>query len=182
MFTEVVPQATRSSAGIVPFQIISALGIVEFFRLIKQKKLLYSAYVIVAITIVFSIAHFFYALKNYPLKSADYWGWQYGYREVMYYFKSKEAQYDDLRITHRYNAGSELLNFYNKIFNCKKCSTSNNPIKIDVSKKQLFALRFDDLNEARDKYPELKFQTLEKIYLPNGLTEIWIGEFVKKSS
>jgi len=181
MFTEVVPQATRSSAGIVPFQIISALGIVEFFRLIKQKKLLHSAYVIVAITIVFSTVHFFYALENYPLKSADYWGWQYGYREVMYYFKSKEAQYDDLRITHRYNAGSELLNFYNKIFNCKKCSTSDNPIKIDVSKKQLFALRFDDLNEARDKYPELKFQTLEKIYLPNGLTEIWIGEFVRKS-
>ena len=57
----------------------------------------------------------------------------------------------------------------------------NNPIKIDLSKKQLFALRFDDINEARERYPKLKFQTKEKIYLPNGLTEIWIGMFIKKS-
>ena len=177
MFTEVVPQATRSSAGIIPFQIISALGIVEFFHLIKQKKLLYSAYAVVTITVIFSVIHFFYALKNYPLKSSDYWGWQYGYREAMYYFKSNETQYDDLRITHRYNAGTELLNFYNKILNCKKCKTMNNPIEIDLSKKQLFALRFDDLNEARKRYPNLKFQTKDKIDLPNGLTELWIGEF-----
>ncbi len=178
MFTEVVPQATRSSAGIIPFQIITAFGITEFFKLIKQKKLHYFAYLVTAITIVFSVIYFFTALKNYPLKSAGYMGWQYGYREVVYYLKSKEAQYDELHISHRYNAGVELLNFYNEIFGyCKKCQVMNNPINIDLSKKQLFALRFDDINEAREKYPTLKFETKDVIYLPNGMIEIWIGEF-----
>ena len=71
----------------------------------------------------------------------------------------------------------ELLNFYSTIINCKKCSVMNNPIEIDQKRKQIFAVRFDDLNEARERYPKLKFHTLERIYLPNGLTEIWIGEF-----
>jgi len=177
IFTEVVPQATRASAGIIPFQIITAVGITEFFALIRKKSLLVTARVMVVLVVVFSVIHFFFALKNYPLKSADYWGWQYGYRDVISYFKSKEAQYDDLRITHRYNSGSELLNFYSTIINCKKCSVMNNPIEIDQKRKQIFAVRFDDLNEARERYPKLKFHTLERIYLPNGLTEIWIGEF-----
>ena len=52
-------------------------------------------------------------------------------------------------------------------------------IEIDSSKKQLFALRKDDIDEALKLYPKLKPQIFKTIYLPDGSEELFIGEFIQ---
>ncbi len=178
-------QSTRSIIGVVPFQIISALGLCYTLSLLsKTKKFIYYAFIII-VAVAFSFFVFNYLklyFVKYPLYSSDYWGWQYGYRSILEEFKNQEGKYDQLLITHRYNSGEMLLKFYNITFNCKKCMAMTNPISINSDKKQLFALRRHDIVEAKTLYNDLQFIQQEVIYLPNGNAEIFIGKFVKQQT
>jgi len=182
MFTvEKSAQATRSIIGVIPFQILSACGLVYVINLLsKTRRLIYFLSITaISVIMVFSFSKFInlYFLK-YPLYSSDYWGWQYGYRNIMIYFKQVEYNFDELLITHRFNGPSALLKFYNVNYNCHRCQVMSNPIKVNVLKKQLFALRKDDINQAKELYPELKFNIIKTIHLPNGTPEFFIGNFI----
>lgn len=176
------PFATRSIIGMIPFSIIPAIGFNKLLNFIfsvgeKYLRLLAVSFIagIVFISVYFYLLAFFI---DYPKYSSDYWGWQYGFRQAMDYFKTQENNYDDLLITHRFNSGEGLLNFYNVGYKCIKCRLMNNPPIIDVSKKQLYALRQADLDEniIRD-YPDFKINLKKTINLPNGNPELFLVEF-----
>lgn len=182
IFTSIEPQASRSILGVIPFTILTAYGIEEIARHLKTrllKQLYYASFlIIISVTIfLFSIA-----LKNYPLSGADYWGWQYGYKESVKYALEHQQKYQQILITHRFNMGIELLSFYNKKYYCNSCGVILNPIEIDVTKKQLFILRADDIKEAANLYPDLLFNQQSVIKLPNGTPELFIGEFIEPNS
>lgn len=177
IFTAIQPHATRSILGVIPFTFLTAYGIEETLQLFKKdifKRLFYMSF---GTTIVVSIFLFVIALRNYPLQSADYYGWQYGYREAMAYLKQQEAHYDHLYVTHRFNMGMELLDFYNYEYNCEKCKVMPNPIKITENTKELFVLRPEDIKEAAELYPNFDFIKEHSIRLPNGKEELSIGRF-----
>lgn len=177
IFTTTYPQATRSIIGVIPFTILTAYGVDEIARLFSTnlfKKLFYLSLLtnMAIVTILLTVA-----LYNNPLQTSGYMGWQFGYKSTMEYFVTHESQFDNLLITHRFNMGNELLNFYNVKYKCEKCKVMSNPISIDTNLKQLFALREEDIVEAANKYPDLSFQEQSEIKLPNGRTELYIGTF-----
>lgn len=178
IFTGVIPQATRSAIGVIPFQILSGVGLYVLFTLFKKRLVRTGLYLLVFLLISLSFWRFIGFLNRYPLYSSGYWGWQYGFREIMRVVKNEENNYDQLLITHRFNRGEELLKFYNLSFICGKCKIMSNPISIDLAKRQLFALRVEDIEEAGNLYPSLRFERKNTIRLPNGQEEIFIGIFV----
>ncbi len=74
------PQATRSIIGTLPFQILSAAGVVYLLRItLGFKKYFQLAFISTSsIVLIISFANF---LSNYfisyPNYSSDFWGWQY---------------------------------------------------------------------------------------------------------
>lgn len=179
IFTGVIPQATRSSIGVIPFQIFSGGGLYILFSLAKKRLLRITLLLLVFVLVSWSLWRFIGFLNTYPLYSSGYWGWQYGFREIMQVVKAEEKNFDQLLITHRFNRGEELLKFYNLSFNCGKCRIMSNPISIDLAIGQLFALRKEDIEEADKLYPSLRFETKKALSLPNGQEEIFIGTFVQ---
>lgn len=180
------PATTRSLVGTLPLTFFSGVGLeraTTLFHSIKIKKIKSFLYVITFVIIVFSVCSYTLKLfRDYPLYSSDYLGWQYGFRPAMEYFKKEENNFDELLITHRFNGTEGLMKFYNVIFKCANCRVMSNPIRIDISRKQLFALRQDDVDEARKLYPQLKFNQVKIIYLPNKKPEIFIGHFLPNKS
>lgn len=181
MFTvDTSVQATRSIIGVIPFQILSAYGLYYFLLFLKQNyRVFYYPSILLTSTIILFSLTVFVSLyfMQYPLYAANYMGWQHGYRHTIHYFYQQESRFDQLLITHRYNAGEALLQFYLITMPCKKCVVMANPIIVTIQKKQLFALREEDIIEAKKLYPHLTFHTDKIIFLPNGKKEIFIGKF-----
>lgn len=174
--------ATRAVFGIIPFNFLYAFGAYYLLTLIskiKWKGISILIYCLFSIIVCVDMMHFtFEYFQRYRVYASDYMGWQYGFEPTMHYFKKKENEYDELLITHRFNMGPALLSFYNQTYKCTRCTVFPNPIEINPSKKQLFAVRPDDITEAKERYPYLMFKTMDVIRLPNNRVELYIGEFV----
>lgn len=177
MFTQdTSAQAMRSIIGVIPLTIISAAALM--YRSAVQKTIAYGGVILVLVASIGEIGRFTSTyFIGYPLVAADYWGWQYGFRQIVEHFVREEPLYDELLVTHRFNSGDVLLKFYSVILPCGKCLVMTNPIAIDPAKRQLFALRIPDIDEAAVLYPDLRFQEQSHISLPNGQPEFFIGEF-----
>jgi len=176
--TDESAEATRAIIGVVPWQILTTIGIfylIDFSKLKIIKIFLILSFVSV---ILFSFLQYTqqYFLV-YPTYSADYWGWQYGFRQTVSLFTSQHNTYDDLLITHRFNHGEELLKFYNVTFQCPNCAVMHNPIIIDTTRNQLFALRQEDIDQAKQLYPTLRFVPKTTILQPNNIPVLFIGTF-----
>lgn len=162
IFTQAVgPQATRSIIGIIPLQIISALGFVLLTKKIKARKIF--AFSIVFLTII-SFGHFLKLLNNYPLYSADFWGWQYGPREIIGYFKKASNNYDELIMAGNFNSPEIFLKFYDPGKICKNCKIGGLD-SFDADKKQLFALTSKETLEFKKR---ANIEVKEIINYPNG--------------
>lgn len=176
--TGINPQASRSILGVVPFTILTSYGFVYLFTMLHKRKILIKiGYVVFAIVFFFSWISFVHNLEAYPKKSSGFDGWQFGFREAVMEGKKLESSYDDILITHRFNQGNELLLFFNLTIHCNKCRIMNNPMVIDPTRKQLFILRSEDIEDAKKTYPEMEFSSIKWIYQPNGTLELYIGSF-----
>lgn len=179
IFTNVSsPQATRSIIGVISFQIISAIGFVSLWELVKkiQNKIINMSFLVATCLIFgFSVLSFFSLLEAYPLYSSDYWGWQYGPKEIVAYFVEQENKYDQLIMTSEFNAPYIFLKFYGQD-RCEKCLIGDFFL-IDKNKKQLFAVKPKDLEQLK---PDYQFLSQKEIFYPNGDLAFKIGE-VKKS-
>lgn len=107
-------QATRSIIGVIPFQVLSAVGLYYLLILFSKFKKSVNYLSILSIFIIFaSFLHYLNLyFAKYPLYSSDYLGWQYGYQEVINYFSKNQKKFDELLITHRYNGCCRTYQFY----------------------------------------------------------------------
>jgi len=170
------PQSTRSIIGVVPFQIFTSFGIYQLIKNSKNK---------IFKKIVFLIVIFltFYSLNNYQklyfqkysLYSSDYWGWQYGPKEILSYFQSKQQDYDQLCLEGKFNAPDIFIKFYDPnnlcVGKCQVCGLGN----LDQSKKQLFAI-------SQETYNQLNHQDYiiqHTIYYPNHQPAFYLVSYVK---
>ena len=114
MFTADGPQATRTIIGVVPFQILAAAGAVYLLNFIsKQKKLIYSAIVLTSIIVIIISVINYLSLYfiYYPSYSSDFWGWQYGAKEIVNYFSLHQSDYDNLIMAPQFNSPKYFLAF-----------------------------------------------------------------------
>lgn len=169
------PQATRSIIGVIPFQILSSVGAIYLLHLAsKMKKPLYFASVGIAsvIVLVSFVNYLSLYFVSYPKYSSDFWGWQYGARDIVAYFSAHSTSYDDFIMAPEFNAPGIFFKFYapGGCSNCKIGLPDNSYIK---DRKQLFAITPAYITSHSD----FIYSPVKTIYYPNGklafiLTEI----------
>jgi 4-amino-4-deoxy-L-arabinose transferase-like glycosyltransferase len=174
---ETSAQATRSIIGVIPFQILSAIGLYcLLMQFSKLKRLLnyicvFSTVTIVTISLIYYLNLYF---VQYPLYSSDFWGWQYGARDIIKYFIVNERKYDQLIMAPEFNAPEIFFKFYAPD-NCSNCIVGTPNENHNPSLKQLFAVTPYYLQG----HPALKFNTLKRIIYPNQSVAFQIGEVVQ---
>lgn len=177
------PFAHRSIFGVIPFQILTAYGLTTIWSWLLKFKVKFSIinlwfkmYATLVLTVAVLISVNMYMKEyfiEYPLYSADFWGWQYGPREIISYFKSMENDYDELIMSHEFNAPEIFLKFYDPDHKCLNCLIGDIS-RFNPQKRQLFALSNKQLEEARGMGYEILVRKL--IYYPNGKVGFVIGE------
>lgn len=143
------PQATRSIIGVVPFQIVSAMGLVYLIGLIKKTFLRKIIIAVTAVIIIISFQNYFQKyFIEYPQYSSDFWGWQSGPREIVSFFKENQKSYDDLIMTGSFNAPGIFFKFYASN-DCGKCQIGGLD-KINPQRRQLFALKPEEIKISKN--------------------------------
>lgn len=79
-----------------------------FFSFIKKTKLLNGKakkiiMIFIALVIIVQGFNFYGNYQRYPLYSADFWGWQYGPKEIIAYFLAQKNNYNELYMTGYFN-------------------------------------------------------------------------------
>ncbi|MDO8551528.1 MAG: glycosyltransferase family 39 protein [bacterium] len=174
------PQATRSFIGVIPFQIMSALGLWQLFLWLKRiptkdyQVLIKQVFVVCFLLVSFlSLKNFLYWHNRYISQAADYWGWQSGPRDIVHYFLNKESNYDELIMSGQLNAPEIFLKFYAP-GNCEKCRIGDISL-YNPSKKQLFALPPSDLLNSN-------YKIMKTFYYPDGKISFKIVELLSPSN
>ncbi|MEN9407222.1 MAG: hypothetical protein RLZZ455_438 [Candidatus Parcubacteria bacterium] len=181
--TDTSAQATRSVIGVVPFTILSGLGTWHLVNFSSRK-----AGFLGKITSVFFFALLlssciFYLktyFQNYNMYASDFWGWQYGPREIMHFFREHHNEYDDVYMSGEFNGSHIFLRFYDPENTCSgKCQTGDFLREASVyqsDRKQLFSLSPAYLNQS--EYRE-KFKTIKTIFYPDQRVAFKIGVIVQ---
>ena len=155
----------------VPFITAYALKIINYLSKKRINKVLILINTVFALALVIDIISFLKNYYNYPLYSSDYWGWQYGPKEIIKYFNSEKNNYDELYMTGYFNAPLALLSFYNYDNKCNNCFVGGTEM-VDSNKKQLFAVRKEEINNLKIDYYAVK----KIIYYPNNEEAYYIIE------
>jgi len=169
------PYSSRSIIGAPLFALIAAYGIIHAKQLFMYKKRS-SLFLTGGIIVLYCINIFFFTrfyFTTYPRISADYWGWQYGPKQILRYFATVHAQYDTVYMTGYFNAPDIFLKFYDPQKKCKNCFIGG-PDRYNPEKKQLFALRPDEIKDKKT------FRVITTILYPDKTPAFVIGTFLSQ--
>lgn len=102
------PHALRIETTLPTWQIISALGVVEFWSWTKKKKFLLC---LASALLMINVLYFLHGYaRHYPSEYSR--EWQYGYKEAMAYLEKVENQYDRIWFTDALGRPYIYLLFY----------------------------------------------------------------------
>lgn len=175
IFASINPQASRSVIGVIPFQILSAYGLIAIIAVIKKSVHKNVFIAIYSLIILVSFTHFVKLFSEYPVYAADYWGWQYGPKKIMSYFLDNKDNYTQMCIEPQFNAPEIFTKFYDPANECAgKCQVCDIS-KYKQGEKQLFAITSDTYNNL-DNSNLPKFIERSIIYYPNGQAAFYLGE------
>jgi 4-amino-4-deoxy-L-arabinose transferase-like glycosyltransferase len=168
------PFAMRSIIGVIPFQILTAAGIIFFLSLIKNNNIKAFSNILIILVLCLSLIYYLnlYFVK-YPKYSSNFWGWQYGPREIISYYIKNQNNYDELIMSYDFNAPEIFPKFYGK-GKCTKCLIGLPNEKYNPNKRQLFSVTQQYLEKNK-----LNFVTLKNIYYPSGEVAFKIGIIVQ---
>lgn len=169
------PYATRSIIGVIPFQILSALGLIFLFKIfsnfIKLKAILGFFF---AVIISLSFVNYLFLFQKYPQYSSDYWGWQSGPKEIMKYFIANQSSYDRLCLEGAFNSPNIFIKFYDPTNLCHgKCQICS-PESLELS-RQLFAITPDSY--AKLSLVSKNFVVVKIVKYPNSTPAFYIGHY-----
>ncbi len=167
------PFATRSILGVIPFSLLPALGVSLLIEQTKNRPKILIVFACFGLTIIFWIKFLNAYFIKYPLYSSDFWGWQYGPKEIVPYFVENQGFYDELFLEPQFNGPQIFIPFFSQD-QCKKCFLGGLE-KVNLSKKQLFAVTPSTLKVFR-KNSSLDFKGKKEIFYPAGSTAFLIVE------
>ena len=176
------PFAFRSIIGVIPFQILSALALVSLLKFLIKKIPLKHPLLLKSALGILILFLFSFSFKNYlhlyfveyPLYSSDFWGWQFGPREVMQYFLSVKDNYDQLYLVGEFNSPEIFIKFYDPQTLCQNRCRIGSFADFNPGKKQLFAV---SVNRMREVPIDLNYKIEKTIYYPSQKTAYFILEF-----
>ncbi len=164
--TDASPQATRSIIGVVPFQILSAVGAVYLLNFAaRRKRAFYFGSIGVGslIVVVSFLSYLSLYFVSYPNYSSDYWGWQYGAKDIVQYFAAHEADYDDQVMASEFNSPEIFFKFYAP-HGCANCKVGVPDDSYVSGRRQLFAIT----PTYMANHTNFHYSTVQTIYYPNG--------------
>jgi hypothetical protein len=171
------PFSSRSFVGSVVFAIIAAYGLIaalDAVRGLPHRAAPLAAGALLAGVVALSLNGFATYLHRYhtqyPDVAADFYGWQYGPKQVIARFLSVEGEYDDLVLDRRFNSPRMFFKFYAPD-GCGKCTVGNTE-DYDATRHQLFALRPEDMPA------ELRYNTRDVVDYPNGEPAFYLVEIL----
>ena len=173
------PFAMHSIIGVIPFQILSALGVytlIAYFNQFQSYIMKIGSIMILSIIVLLSFNSYLnnYFIK-YPLYSSNFWGWQYGPGEIIAYFKEQRGKYDDLYLASKFNAPEIFIKFYDPENICSgKCRVGDID-RFDPKRKQLFAIAAGSLSSAKLFTIDIK----KTIFYPNCYPAFYIAVIKK---
>lgn len=127
-------------------------------------------------SIVFSGLRFYTGpYERYPLISADYWGWQYGPKEMIAYYKANWLAYDEFIMDGNYNGAYIFLDLYLTNPNERRKASLGDLDRLDPAKKQLFGVRAEVWNKMSD-IAKSGFRLDKVIFYPNGEAAAYLLE------
>lgn len=159
------PVSSRSILGTAAIAILSGYGLVVLVKWIASLDQSYAraatagAVGLVVVLSVYAFGDYLGKYSEYPNVSADYWGWQDGPQQIIEYFESAEAEYDQLIMTGEFNAPHMFFWFYAPE-GCKKCVIGEAD-RFDPSQRQLFALKPHQIAEINPSYTVSTRHTVE---------------------
>lgn len=173
------PYTSRSVIGAPLTALIIALGIVysqEKINQIFKNQHINILYIVGIITAFLLNTLFFYRfyITQYPLYSSDFWGWQYGAKQIVTYFDESSLMYDELIMNPEFNGPEIFIKFYAPN-GCNNCSIGFPHEKFDASKKQLFAVTPSYIKTHK----EFSYKLKHAIFLPNKKIAFYITEIVQ---
>lgn len=110
-------------------------------------------------------------VNEYPLKSADFWGWQMGPKEMLGYFQEVEMDYDELLMPGEFNAPEIFLDFYAPT--CDKCRIGGIE-DFNEQRRQLFGVTSAGMEKLREQ--GLRLEVQREIHYPDGKLAFAVGE------
>lgn len=158
------PFTGRSVIGAPLVVLLITYGIYVTVKLVRRivYQTLLSAFIVCLILGNFMSFLAFYFVE-YPKLSSDFWGWQYGPREIMRYFVAHEDGYDELIMSTAFNEPDIFVKFYAPN-ECKNCHTGDLPNAYKPEMTQLFAIRPEDMLKNQD----FVYEPIKTIYYPDG--------------
>ena len=174
------PFATRSYLGVLPLHLLIVFGINGIYQLLRIpfiSKIRYMKTLITLLLLYLIINSGLTLFKNFndaPKTTSDFWGWQYGARDIVKYFVSQQSNYDELIMAPEFNAPEIFFKFYAPN-NCTRCKIGIPDQSYNPRLKQLFAVTPYYLNN----HQEFHLNTQKIIFYPNGAIAFQIGEIVQ---
>ncbi len=167
------PLAFRSVLGSVVFPLFSAIGMAALLNKIKKSRLRYLGigFVIVIYSIFFTRYLYLYHVE-YPMYSQDFWGWQFGPRDIMKTFLANKDAYNDYLIIGQFNAPDIFIKFYDPSNQCNHTCRIASLSDIQIQGQQLIAVSHQSLQQA----PYLRLNVQNIIRYPNGQPAFYIGQ------
>lgn len=165
------PFATRSILGVIPLQIISAVGLVYLLRLPGHSVARTAAGAATMIVIMLSFFQYLNAyFTAYNSYSSDFWGFQYGPREIMRYYLAVKDGYDELYLPPEFNGPDIFPKFYDPQGLCRgKCKVGDVTAYIP-GLRQLFSIRAENIGKTPG------FSIMKTIPYPDGSPAFYVGQ------
>jgi len=153
-----IPNALRTLLAAIPYQIITALGFYEIFKMLNRKNFL--RWAMVAASAIVLVTSFKAYLNNYyneypKLYSRD---WQYGYKEAVSYIKDNYSNYDLIVFSRTYGEPHMFTLFF---LNWNPASYQNDPnLNRFEAYQWIWVLNFDkfyfpDLGDSGTHYQDI---------------------------
>lgn len=119
------PNSTRAISGVIVYQLIIAQGIYGclcFLQSRLEKRPCWRPYrapavglagaLIIGVLLCDNALYMRNYLEEYPKYSSGFFGWQWGVKDILAYFRAHSAEYDRMYLDAEYNAPYELDRFY----------------------------------------------------------------------
>jgi len=170
------PFTSRSIIGAPLFAILISIGIATTIASLRKTINQYVLISVILLGILLNLVFFtrFY-FNDYPLYSANFWGWQYGARDTVKYFSDVEKDYDDLIMAPEFNASEIFFKFYAPQ-SCIKCTIGLPDSAYTKGRRQLFAITPDYMSA----HANFSYKQIRIIRYPNNSIAFFLVEITNR--
>jgi len=169
------PFSTRSYLGVLPAHIFIAFGFylvtkifLSYIPRYSRHFYIFVGYTGILLTILSGfILYQFFRLN--PLTTSDFWGWQFGARDIMAYFVQHHYEYDELIMEPAFNGPKIFLKFYDPEGRCSRCKIGFLHERYDANKNQLFAVTSEELLKVNQP-----LYVRDRIYAPDSSVRFFL--------